>query len=113
MQLAFRENSFTEEKAFLQSQIRMLQVKDKYSKVPVEISVPDPLVRDMDPDPLVGGMDPRIRIHTIMSRIRNTGRNTALLSRVADPERIHIYRIQVLKLRSYFAKEKYCAEYII
>jgi hypothetical protein len=26
MQLAFRENSFTEEKAFLQSQIRMLQV---------------------------------------------------------------------------------------
>jgi hypothetical protein len=27
MQLAFRENSFTEEKAFLQSQIRMLQVQ--------------------------------------------------------------------------------------
>jgi hypothetical protein len=53
MQLAFRENSFTEEKAFLQSQIRMLQVNDKYSIVPVEISVPDPSVRGMDPDPLV------------------------------------------------------------
>jgi hypothetical protein len=33
MQLAFRENSFTEEKAFLQSQIRMLQVQNKYRKV--------------------------------------------------------------------------------
>jgi hypothetical protein len=39
MQLAFRENSFTEEKAFLQSQIRMLQVQNKYRKVPVEILV--------------------------------------------------------------------------
>jgi hypothetical protein len=26
-----------------------------------------------DPDPLVRGMDPRIRIHTKMSWIRNTG----------------------------------------
>ncbi len=28
-----------------------------------------------DPDPLVRGMDPRIRIHTIMSWIRNTANN--------------------------------------
>jgi hypothetical protein len=27
-----------------------------------------------DPDPLVRGMDPRIRIHTNMSWIRNTGK---------------------------------------
>ncbi len=27
---------------------------------------------DPNPDPLVRGMDPRIRIHTKMSRIRNT-----------------------------------------
>ncbi len=27
----------------------------------------------IDPDPLVRGMDPRIRIHTKMSWIRNTG----------------------------------------
>jgi hypothetical protein len=108
MQLAFRENSFTEEKAFLQSQIRMLQVLNKSSKVPVEISVPDPFVRGMNPDPLVGGMDPRIRILTKMSVIRDTGRNTGLLSRVVDPERIHFYRSQVIKLHSYFTKEKYC-----
>jgi hypothetical protein len=65
---------------------------------------------DSDPDPLVGGMDPRIRIliHTKMLWIRNTSRNTGLLSRVADPERIHSYQIQVLKLLlSYFTKEKY------
>jgi hypothetical protein len=30
---------------------------------------------NLDPDPLVRGMDPRIRIHTKMSWIRNTGRN--------------------------------------
>jgi hypothetical protein len=38
---------------------------------------PDPLVRGMDPDPLVRGIDPRIqiriRIHTKMSWICNTG----------------------------------------
>jgi hypothetical protein len=30
-----------------------------------------------DPDPLVRGVDPRIRIHTKMSWIRNTGVNGA------------------------------------
>jgi hypothetical protein len=30
-------------------------------------------IQDPDPDPLVRGMDPRIRIHTKMSWIRNTG----------------------------------------
>jgi hypothetical protein len=29
---------------------------------------------DTNPDPLVRGMDPRIRIHTKMSWIRNTGK---------------------------------------
>ncbi len=29
--------------------------------------------QDPGPDPLVRDMDPRIRIHTKMSRIRNTG----------------------------------------
>jgi hypothetical protein len=30
-------------------------------------------IRIQDPDPLVRGMDPRIRIHTKMSWIRNSG----------------------------------------
>jgi hypothetical protein len=32
----------------------------------------------------------------------------ALQSRVADPDRIHSYRIQMLKLLSCFTKEMYC-----
>ncbi len=35
---------------------------------------PNPLVRGTGPDPFVRGTDPRIRIHSKMSWIRNTGK---------------------------------------
>ncbi len=43
----------------------ILKVNEENSKIRFQ---------DPDPDPLVRGMDPRIRIHTKMSWIRNTGR---------------------------------------
>jgi hypothetical protein len=39
-----------------------------------------------DPDPLVRGMDPRIRIHSKMSWIRNTG--CGLVASVADSDSV-------------------------
>jgi hypothetical protein len=42
----------------------ILKVNDENSR---------PRIQDPDPDPLIRGMDQRIRIHTKMSWIRNTG----------------------------------------
>jgi hypothetical protein len=47
-----------------QEKIRILKVNDENSR---------PRIQDPDPDPLIRGMDQRIRIHTKMSWIRNTG----------------------------------------
>ncbi len=44
--------------------VGILKVNDENSRI---------RIRDPNPDPLVRGMDPRIRIHTKMSCIRNTG----------------------------------------
>ncbi len=51
--------------------VGVLKVNDENSRVLIQ-----------DPDPLVRGMDPRIRIriHTKMSWIRNTGKNKAIFS---------------------------------
>jgi hypothetical protein len=50
----------------------MLKVNDENSRIRIQYP---------DPDPLVSGMDPRIRIrvHTKMSWIRNTGKNVLIL----------------------------------
>jgi hypothetical protein len=45
--------------------VGILKVNDEKSRIRIQ----DP---DTTPDPLVRGMDPRIRIHSKMSRIRNT-----------------------------------------
>jgi hypothetical protein len=45
----------------------MLKVNDENSRIQIQ---------DPDLDPLVRGMDPRIRIHTKISWIRNTGEDT-------------------------------------
>jgi hypothetical protein len=42
----------------------ILKVNDENSRIRIQ---------EPDADPFVRGMDPRIRIHTKMSRIRNTG----------------------------------------
>jgi hypothetical protein len=47
----------------------ILNVNEANSRIQIQ----DP---DQNPDPLVRGMDPRIRIHTKMSWIRNTGKDT-------------------------------------
>jgi hypothetical protein len=44
--------------------VGILKVNDEKSRIRIQ---------DPDPDPLVRGMDPRIRIHSKMSWIRNTG----------------------------------------
>ncbi len=47
--------------------------------------------KEQDPDPLVRGMDPRIRIriHTIMSWVRNTAFNSWILGALIDGFRMH------------------------
>jgi hypothetical protein len=52
--------------------VGILKVNDEKSRIRIQDPDPDP---DSNPDPLVRGMDPRIRIriHSKMSWIRNTG----------------------------------------
>jgi hypothetical protein len=51
----------------------ILKVNDENSKIRIQDPDQNP---DQNPDPLVRGMDPRIRIHTKMSFIWNTGKDT-------------------------------------
>jgi hypothetical protein len=49
--------------------VGILKVNDEKSRIRIQ---------DPDPDPVVRGMDLRIRIHSKMSWIRNTGYNSIL-----------------------------------
>jgi hypothetical protein len=58
--------------------VATLKVNDENSRIRIQDLDPDPY-----PDPLVRGMDPRIRIHTKISWICNTARNSLQCNKYA------------------------------